>query len=411
MIRLYPYIFVLLALTTVGQWLSIKWWAPNLTVTFMEQCAFFVILIYPTFKLKHFAILKQNRAYFLYNIYVYFTIALSLYAIVNYSTIGKRSDFAGLMASNMAMLTCFCTYTLSIPKWMQKASRPLFKYLPLIAILYLPFSRDGMYGDLLGFICTPAILLLLFFKDLPKKQQMIWLLIAILIVITGFVGDARSHVIKFSVAFLIGMTYVFDKLYQKLKHIVWVFVIAPFILLFLGLSGTFNVFEMNQYIKNKSVSEETITDTRTIVYTEVLSSAVNNNYVMWGRGIGRGYVSAFQEKRSSDNRNATTLGSSERNSEVGMHNIFTWGGIVYVIIYSLMWCSVLYYGVYKSNNRYVRVVGFYLAFYYLYSWVENFQSFSIIFISSWLMVSLCLSPYFRRMNNLEFKKYIATILK
>lgn len=377
----------------------------------MEQCAFFVILIYPTFKLKHFAFLKKNRAYFLYNIYVYFTIALSLYAIINYSFIGERSDFARLITSNMAMLTCICTYTLSIPKWMQKGSQPLFKYLPLIAILYLPFSRDGMYGDFLGFICTPAILLLLFFLDLPKKQRIIWLLLTILIVISSFVGDARSHVIKFSVAFLIGITYVFDKFYQKLKFIVWGFVIVPFILLFLGISGTFNVFEMDQYIKNKSVNEDIITDTRTTVYVEVLSSALNNNYLVWGRGIGRGYASIFQEGRSADNRNATILGSSERNSEVGIHNIFTWGGIVYVIIYTLMWCSVLYYGVYKSNNRYVRTVGFYLAFYYFYSWVENFQGFTIIFISSWFMVALCLSPYFRSMNDQEFKNFLVALFR
>lgn len=34
LIKVYPYLFVFLALTTVGQWLSINWWAPNLTINF-----------------------------------------------------------------------------------------------------------------------------------------------------------------------------------------------------------------------------------------------------------------------------------------------------------------------------------------------------------------------------------------
>lgn len=411
MLRLYSYIFVILTLTTVGQWLSINWWAPNLTVAFMEQCAFFIVLIYPTFKYKHFPFIRKEPTYTFFNIYVYFTFALSIYAIINYSTIGERSDFAALMVSNMAMLTCFCVYTFSLPDWFSKTSKKLFKFLPYIAIVYLPFARDGMYGDLLGFICAPALLPLLFFADLPKKQKAVWLLLSIMIVITSFVGDARSHVIKFSIALLIGITYVFDKFYIKLRPAVWAFVIAPFIFLFLGITGTFNIFEMDQYIKDKSVSAGTITDTRTIVYVEVISSAINNDYLIWGRGIGRGYESRFQEGRAADNLNATALGASERNSEVAIHNIFTWGGIIYVIIYTLMWCSLLHYSVYKSNNRYVRAVGFYMAFYYFYSWVENFQGFSIMFISSWFMVALCLSPYFRKMSDMEFKGFIGYLFR
>lgn len=409
--RLYSYIFVLLALTTVGNWITIRWWAPNLTIFFLEECLMFFVLLYPTFKYRHFQYIRKEKAFFVFNIYAYYTIALTVLALTNQATKGVRADFANLMTWNMAMLTCFCVYTLSYPEWFQKSVRLLFKYLPIVAVIYLPFVRDNLYGDLLGFICTPAILLLLFFKDLPKKQKVIWFLFTILIVVTSFVGDARSNVIKFALAFLIGVTFVYDKFYMRIRQLVWLLVAAPFFLFFMGISGTFNIFEMDQYIKTKSVREGTISDTRTFLYVEVLSSAVDNDYIVWGRGIGRGYESHFQERRSSDKSNVTDLGASERQSEVGIHNIFTWGGVVYVFIHLIMWCSVLYYGVYKSKNRYVRAVGFYLAFYYFYTWVENFQSFSIIFISSWFMVALCLSPYFRLMNDREFKNFLATLFR
>ena len=409
MIRLYSYIFVFLSLTTVGQWLSVHWWAPNLTVEFLEWCLSFFILLYPVFKYRHFAQLKREKSFLLFTIFAYYTVALSVYGIASFGGRGERSDLAFLMRYNIGMLTCFCVYTFAHPAWAFLAFKRLFKFLPIIAIVYLPFAKNGAYGDLIGFLCLPAIFLLLFFGELPKKQKMIWLALAILIVAASFIGDARSNVIKYTIALFIGLTFSYEAIYRKLRHLVWLCVISPFVLLYLGITGVFNVFEMDQYIKDKSISAGTIQDTRTLVYVEVISSAVNNDYVLWGRGIGRGYESRTQELRSMDSKTATTISSSERNSEVGMHNIFSWGGIVYVAIYTLMWCSVLYCGVYKSRNKYVRAIGFYLAFYYFYSWIENFQSFTIFFVSSWLMVAFCLSPYFRGMSNAEFRHYIKSL--
>lgn len=309
------------------------------------------------------------------------------------------------------MLTCFCVYTFSYPDWFSKACKKMYKLLPVIAIIYMPFAKNGAIGDLMGFLCMPAILSLLLFDGLSTKRKLMWLSLTLLIIFTSYWGDARSHVIKYTIALLLGLTVSWDKFYYKIRHVVWLFIIAPFVLFFLGVTNAFNVFEMDKYINNKSLSEGTIADTRTMVYAEVLYSAVQNKYIVWGRGIGKGYESLFQERRTSEDNSATTIQSMERQSEVGIHNIFTWGGIVYLVVYTLMWCSVLFYGVYKSRNRYVRVVGFYLAFYYLYSWVENFQSFSIAFISSWFMVALCLSPYFRRMDDNNFKKYILYLFK
>lgn len=409
MVKLYSYILVLMSLTTVGNWLSIQWWAPNLTIDVMERCLYFVVLLYPVFKFRHFQIVKKEKTFAVFNVFVYYTVALSVYALANYANRGERSDLAELMNYNMGMITCFCVYTFAQPHWFSLACRHLYKFLPLIAIVYLPMARDGAYGDLMGFLCLPAILLLLFFDELPKKQKAIWLLLTIIIVVTSFVGDARSNVIKYTIALLIGLTFSHEMIYRKLKHLVWICVILPFVLLYLGIIGTFNIFETDQYIKNKSISEGTISDTRTLVYVETISSAVNNDYILFGRGIGRGYESNFQERRSMDSKTATAISSSERNSEVGMHNIFSWGGIVYVVIYTLMWCSVLYYGVYKSRNKYVRAVGFYLAFYYFYSWVENSPSFSAMYISSWLMVAICLSPYFRNMDDIKFKHFMRVL--
>ena len=135
---------------------------------------------------------------------------------------------------------------------------------------------------------------------------------------------------------------------------------------------------------------------------------------MTGRGIGKGYESLFQQRRAEETMsvsNTTDLNASERQSEVGILNIFTWGGIIYVVIYTLFYISVVYYGIYRTKNCFSRNAAIFLAFYYFYSWVENFQSYSIIYLSSFLFIVMTISPYFREMSNYEIKQYIYKLLK
>lgn len=412
LIKVYPYLFVFLALTTVGQWLSINWWAPNLTISFIEWCLCFYILLYPVLKYKYIYILRKDKAYRFFNLYFIYTIILSLYALIKYSSQMELYDFANLASYCMAMLSCVCVYSLSFPQWFSLTCNKLYKYLPFIAIIYMPFAKSLLFGDLLGFLCMPSLLLLSCFKILPRRQKYIWFCLVLLIVISSYMGDARSNVIKYGFALILGYTFFWDKFYAKIKNVIWIFFIVPFIFFFLGISNTFNIFETDKYLNTKSFNEGTISDTRTTVYREVLTSASDNNYIIWGRGIGKGYESKFQEWLvSNTNTSSTKIKESERQSESGILNIFTWGGVTYVIIYTLFCISAVFYGLYRSNNRFSRNMAIYFAFYYMYSWIENFQSFSIIFISSWFIVAGCISPHFRKMNNMEFKEYINTLLK
>lgn len=403
--------YCVLFINSYAAWLKFNPLSVNLTMAFAESVLVFIILMRPIFKYGCIKLSCEKKCYSLFNLYVFYTVLLSIYSIIVNTSEIQRSDFSNLWLNIQGMLCCGLVYLMVQPYWFSKIVGFLLKITPWMLALLVIISKPENIGGLYGLILRPIIFVLIFITVMNTKIRILYLTLAISCIIISYIFDARSNIILPIVCLIIGFCINREFLFKCVKPLVWAFVTLPFLLLYLGISGTFNIFEMEQYIKDKSVSEGTITDTRTIVYVEVLSSAINNSYVVWGRGIGRGYESTFQEGRSSDNRNATALSSSERDSEVGIHNIFTWGGIVYVIIYTLMWCSVLYYGVYKSSNRYVRAIGFYLAFYYFYSWIENFQGFSIIFISSWFMVALCLSPYFRKMDDREFKSFLTNLFR
>lgn len=67
--------------------------------------------------------------------------------------------------------------------------------------------------------------------------------------------------------------------------------------------------------------------------------------------------------------------------------------------------------IYQSNNKYIILVGLYLAFRWTYAWIEDFNSLDSSNIVLWIIISLSILPYFRKMSNNQiediFNKKIA----
>lgn len=409
--RLLIIAYIILSINSYTAWIRWNPLASSLTVTFIQNVIVFIIILYPTFKFRHIYNNFKIKQFRLFNLFFLYTVGLSVYSLlVNTSGIEKQ-DFASLWFYIQAMISCVLVYTFTQPYWFYKIFRIILKSIPWLLVFLVLIAKQDNLGGLFGFILRPIIFILIFITILNNKNRLFYLLLTLISIILSFINDARSNLIIPIVCLCIGLTINKKVISSIYKFAALCLIISPFILTYLGVSGSFNIFETDKYIKSKSFDEGTISDTRTFVYMEVFSSALNNDYIVCGRGIGRGYESLFQENITQDVRAKSARSYAERHSEVGIHNIFTWGGIVYVIIYTLMWCSIIYYGMYKSCNRYIYALAFYLAFYFFYSWVENFQSFSISFISSWFMVALCISPHFRKMTNMEFKEYINKLLK
>lgn len=408
--RLLIIAYIILSINSYTAWIKWNPFASSLTTTFIQNVIVFIIILYPTFKFRHIYNNFKIKQFRLFNLFFIYTIGLSVYSLlVNTSGIEKQ-DFASLWFYIQAMLTCVLVYTFILPYWFYKIFRIILKSIPWLLAFLIPIANPENLGGLFGFILRPIIFILIFITILNKKNKFFYLSLTLISIVLSFINDARSNLIIPLVCLCIGLTINKKVISSIYKSAALCFIISPFILAYLGIIGSFNVFETDKYIKNRSVDEGTISDTRTLVYAEVLSSAEKNDNIIWGRGIGRGYESLFQESITRDNNFSSKLGATERHSEVGIHNIFTWGGIIYLFIYTIMFGSVIYFGLYKSNNKYIPAMALYIAFYYFYSWIENFQSFSIIFISSWFIIALCISPYFRGMNNVEFKQYLYKLL-
>lgn len=313
-------------------------------------------------------------------------------------------DWKGLIGNSMALMLPIVIFSTTNKIVVQSLFVFYVKYgLPLFALFAVLIRTDAF-----GFYLMPVSILILFFPAFTKRQRILILLIAVLVIFSDF--GARSNILKFGIPFLILIIYYFkEKISVKILETARISLfIIPLVFFGLGVTNVFNVFNMSEYLKGDYVGVGTdnegnrvemsaTADTRTFIYIEVLESAINNNYWMLGRTPARGNDSNTFGVLASE-----LTGRNERlANEIGLANVFTWTGIMGVILYFLIFYRASYLAINKSNNIYVKMLGVFIAFRWLYSWVEDINNFTINYFMLMIIFGMCFSHSFRKMTNNE----------
>lgn len=323
-------------------------------------------------------------------------------------------DYKALIGNFWIFSIPISVYTYSNPSNVRTVLKFWFRYSWILIVLLLPLVDSSWYGRLL----VPYCFLSLFYSALPIKQR-IWV-IGVLVFLISFSLGARTDILRFSFAFLLGFVVSNKHLLKRssiiTKATTHAFLILPFILLILAATNIFNIFNIQDELKINDMSvstkdgreENLMSDTRTFIYQECISSAINHGYVLYGRSIARGYDSAFFSF-TDDKLAAAGRGIERLSSEVAIMNIFTYFGVVGCILYFIIFYVASYKAVYCSNNHYVPIIGVYVAFKWFLSWIEEYTMYELNLVILWLMVAICFSPWFRKMTNADLEKWIKSI--
>lgn len=189
--------------------------------------------------------------------------------------------------------------------------------------------------------------------------------------------------------------------------------ITPLVFLSLALTGKFNVLNMDSYIHETYISasgENMTADTRTLLYQEAISSAEKNDYLWFGRTPGYGYDSYFVSKRKG-----TFYAKSgvypQRNSEVFCVNIFTWTGIVGILLWFVFFCFLGFSVLKEARNRYIRALVIYIGFFWICDWISNgFTAPSSTYMLFYIIIAICSQRKFQIMSDLQIEQYFKRIL-
>jgi hypothetical protein len=401
--NIYFLFFVLITILSVNNWTSLPigntffWWG--------VQFLFFITVLSTKKNFYNPINKKNNLTVVLFLMWMLICIVRACFVAENYW------EWKNLVTTSFVLLLGLVVFVFTNPVLNQFLLRNWFKFILPLFFLFILFIRGDAYGHYL----VPIILLLLVFPLLTKKWKIIVLFFMLFTVIVS--QSSRSNVIKFSLAFLFGtLIYYFRFIFSiKVFNLIrLVFLIAPIVLFTMGVLGIFNVFKMSDYIEgdyttkvkvNGEINEESLTaDTRTFIYMEVLSSAVKNDYVLFGRTPARGNDSVLFAEL------AEITGKAERfGNEVSILNVFTWTGLVGVVLYFFIFFRASYLAINKSKNFFMKIIGLFVAFRWLYAWVEDFSRFDMSNIILWMLISMCFSIEFRNMNNFEFKLWVRGI--
>lgn len=196
-----------------------------------------------------------------------------------------------------------------------------------------------------------------------------------------------------------------------------VLLVLPIVLLSLGVSGKFNVFKMDEYIKGnyelkakgsdgQYYKDNLKADTRTAIYENVFYTMNKYNAWITGRSPAFGDEGPLWVDRGKDE---TTKLIGRYGNEVGILDILLWYGLIGVILFFLMYIRASYLAIYKSRSIYMKGIGIYTAFLWTWSFIWEKPLFETFFMMNIIFLGVCFSQPFRMMTNKDMQQWVKGI--
>ena len=281
----------------------------------------------------------------------------------------------------------------------------LFKnILRFILRYYLIASSLFIYNSTIantGRIMCNTIPLIYYFS---KKYK--WIIIIFVIYSLTISFEARAWVLRAVFGLCIGLYYLFSRKYhQKFIHIYKpIFFLLLFLSLtfsYLGYKGVFNVFNMKDYLESYNIRKENTVDTRSFLYVLVQNKLEKDDSVINGVGIGVSYWDEFQADTGI--YEIDTMGRT--STESGLLNMYLWGGLLGAFLFSMLFWTSAYYGIFKSRNNICKLIGLYIMFRWVISFVDEPNTWVCSNIMMYLFMGFCLNKRIRNMNDFNLKEY------
>lgn len=405
-IKFIPFWILVMTWMSIAQWMNFElflggWWIEHL-LCFMLPLSFVIYYKYNSRELQ-----KAPVIFKIFFLLLFCNIIYGLFMSEGYQ------DTQTMFAKFISWALCAGWFYFQNPDNIAKVTRDWCKYsIPLFFCLVA-----FMQGEAVGRFFAPFAFVLIFFPLLERKWKIRVIFVVATVLLFGALG-ARSSVIRFAVGILLALAIYFHKKFPKIltKLLFVILVASPIVLLFLGITDKFNVFRFQEEFGLKEVevnssfdngeTEDLTGDSRTFLFVEEIESAIKHNYVIWGRSLSRGYDSVVIDDVDWKH------GRNERwSSEVRFLNVFNYMGIVGVVIVGLLYIIGAWKAVFKSKSFAMQMIGLYVAFRWLYGWVEDFDRFDLINLYIWIPIFMCYSEKFLNMNDEGFKMWAKNFFK
>lgn len=279
--------------------------------------------------------------------------------------------------------------------------------IPLSAFTWFFPPSDGIMS--MGFNSTFLDVFILCIPFISKKKSIIILILSLLVILSDL--DERSIIINLIIPLLIVIGWRFIKSMFTRKIMFYSIIILPIVLVALGVLGKFNIFEAaaeNEF-QFQGADRTMLVDSRTGIFTDVFMGIYNQDAVVWGLG-GNGKVYSYLMD-NTDYDFDTFYKNGRGATESGMLNYIMYAGLIGLIVYGLFLLKAGYLALFNSNNRFMQMLGLYVTFKFLFSFVDDRIAFNCHTLYFFIWVGICYNRSFRKMTDIEIKEYLNTIFK
>lgn len=288
-------------------------------------------------------------------------------------------------------------------------------YLKLYWLFCIPLALLSLvsYHSIQQLNYMPYVFLLLCSVFIPITYRLLLLALLSLFFVSF---EHRNDMGKLLVAISIGIfvTYFYSAISVKIIKVGrFVLLLAPIFLLSLGVSGIFNPFKMEEYLRgdytfsvtsiNGTEKRDFKADTRTFIYKNVFYTLNKYDDLLVGRSP------AFGDEGGTFEDNLMTGLKGRYGNEVGIMDIFLWYGLIGAILYFLIFVRASYLAVYRSRNRIAKGIGLYVTFLWVMSFIWEKPLLETFFMTDLIMLGFCLSKPFRYMTDNEIKLWVKSI--
>ena len=273
----------------------------------------------------------------------------------------------------------------------------------LCVVCYFFPSNDGMMSLAhnasylnIFILCTPFV---------SKKWR--WFIIFAALIIALMDVDRRSILANTLFCLFLG---AFATSMSKNVPKVLLFtmlILTPIVLFTLGVSGVFNVFQHMEEEYTYHVSEESrdlFVDSRSEVYQDVFGELREKDATLWGLGGNGKTRTSLSDLRHNNYDEIYAHGRP--GTESGMLNYIQYGGLIGFGIFGLLLVVGAFRAVFQSNNRFMVLIGLYVAFKFLFSFIEDRVGFQPNTFYLFLAIGMCYNVKLREMDDDEMTEYI-----
>ncbi len=336
---------------------------------------------------------------------IYFFVLYSIFSYVrSFGNIEGWRDY-------LAVFSGFFT-TIFFPYWILLAKE---RQLP---ILFKSFMTLGIIAAIIAALYPPTDammtmqhnmlwlnIFIFMYGYIRKKYYLCVLLLALAVI--SYDLDRRSIMLGYIVPLAILVSF---RILCKIKRVSFIVAAcAPIVFLILLHNGTFNVFE---YIEDQNedvhISEDGrafFVDSRTGIFEDVFRDVFDSkDKYKFFIGLGdNGKVRTLSNGASSFGFDG------ERSSqESGMLNYIQSGGVLGLTAYSLLILYAAYLCLFHARNRFMVMLGFFLLFKYVYSFIEDLVTFNAHTYYQFIWIGMAYNRVLRNMTDQQMKNYIRT---